>query len=69
MSKKTLKLFVWDVYAQDYTSGLAVAIAHDSDEARVLIEEKQGYRAVELANEPMIYELHEPIAFAVCGGG
>ena len=69
MAKKKLKLFVWDDYARDYTSGLAVALAYDSDEARDLIVKEHGWRCVELANTPEVYELDKPIAFYVSGGG
>jgi hypothetical protein len=35
--KKELKLFVWNDFCPDYTSGIAFAIASTEDEARRLI--------------------------------
>lgn len=65
-----MKLYVWREYARDYSSGLAVALANDSEEARSLIEsEAEGYRAEELKQSPEVYELDTPIAFQVTGGG
>ena len=64
-----MKLYVWRVYARDYSSGLAVALANDSEEARALIEQAaEGYRAEELKESPEIYDLDTPIAFQVTGG-
>lgn len=38
MSGKPFRLFVWELgYRTDYTDGLAVAVAHDVDEARELL--------------------------------
>lgn len=67
--KTKLKLFVWTEYARDYSSGLAVAIAKDSDQARKMIVEKCGYTAPELANEPEVFPLTKSIAFQTMGGG
>ena len=64
-----LKLYVWEDYATDYTTGLAFAIAEDSDQARQMIEDKNGYRDVSLAESPEVFPLDSPIAFQVTGGG
>ena len=63
-----LKLFVWEDFCSDYTSGLAFAIAKNEAEARELIARQHG-------NEPHIwgdltaYPLTTRIAKFVCGGG
>lgn len=64
-----MKLYVWEEYAYDWSSGLAIAIAENPEQARDMIAERQGWRAEELKNSPDVYELDSPIAFAVCGGG
>lgn len=68
MSK--LKVFVWDEVYRDWNSGLAVAIAHDSDEARKLIVEQRGYADTGLVEAPKVFDLDEcePVAFSVVGG-
>jgi len=68
MAREKLRLFVWTEYARDYSSGLAVALASDSDHARDLIAEKQGYRSSELAESPEVYDLDLPMAFVIAGG-
>jgi len=68
MKKAKLKLFVWDDYARDYTSGLAVALAENAEQARQLIEENVGYRDSSLCQSPRECDLNTPIAFQICGG-
>ena len=67
--KQKLKLFVWTNYAMDYTPGLAVALAVDSDQARDLISEEAGFLSSSLAENPDVYDLDSPVAFCVSGGG
>lgn len=64
-----MRLFVWTEYAPDYSNGLAFAIAEDSEQARDMIAEINGYRSDSLAESPQVFELTEPIAFAQPGGG
>lgn len=64
-----LKLYVWKDYSRDYTAGMAVALAHDAEEARDLIAEEHGRRDESLANRPLEINLDEPVAFYVTGGG
>lgn len=67
MSESALKLFVWESVMHDYSAGIAFALAHDSEEARKLIEKKMGYLHGDLANSPRIVETSE--GFGICGGG
>lgn len=63
-----LKLYVWEDCFRDWSAGLGVAIAEDSDEARRLLVEKIGYTHDDLAHPPAVYELTERVAFFVHGG-
>ena len=51
MSKNKLKLYIWDDFCSDYTSGLAFAIAETESEARELVRvacgDKTGYDSSE----------------------
>lgn len=64
-----MKVFVWREFARDYTSGMAVAIANDVEEARRLVNDDMPYSGEDLAADPEVYELTEPVAFTVAGGG
>ena len=56
-----MKLYVWTEYARDYTSGLAVAIANDPDEARRLIIDDAGYTPSEMASPAQhVIDLNDP---------
>ncbi len=63
-----MQLYVWKGFCPDYTSGLAVAVAHDETEARALITKYQGCEVYEWG-DLTIYPLDTPRAFAVPGGG
>lgn len=64
----TLKLFVWDEYAPDYSAGLAFAIAPNIQEAmRMVIESTNGYKHNDWGTCSE-YPIDEPIAFSVAGG-
>lgn len=67
MLVRELKLFVWENVLYSYTPGLAVALAHDVDEARRLLEEKMGCSPADIAGEPDVYDT--PVAVYVYGGG
>lgn len=60
-----LKLYVWQNVLRDYTAGMAVALAHDADEARRLILAEIGHDffADEFASDPI--EVDTPAAFFV----
>jgi len=62
---RKLKLYVWEDVLSDYSSGLAVALAHSVEEARRLIVEKIGAFKEEFLVEPKIVE--SPRAFFVFG--
>jgi hypothetical protein len=66
--KPRLKLFVWEGFCPDYTSGLAFAIAENESEARKLIKKKRGCEPYEWG-ELSIYPLTKRIAKSVVGGG
>ncbi len=60
-----LKLFVWEEFCPDYTSGLAVAIAETVHEAQDLI----GRDYISDWGPVREFPLTEPRAFSVTGGG
>ncbi len=62
-----LRLFVWNDYCTDYSSGLAFAIARDEKEARKLIEKERGM-PVYLWGDLSVYPLTERHAEEVSGG-
>jgi hypothetical protein len=64
---KELFLFVWEEVLIDYTSGLAVALAHDLEEALNLLKIKAGYD-LELPISKM-KKISIPEGFYVYGGG
>lgn len=69
---KKLKLFVWYGVRQDYTDGIAFALAENVEDAREQIRkisddwEWKGYKG-ELMNEPKVYT--KPFGFWMSGGG
>jgi len=63
-----LRLYVWEGFSPDYTSGLAFAIAESETEARMLIEKKRGFEVYEWGTLK-IKPLDKRIAFCVSGGG
>ena len=72
--KRELKVYVWDDFMKDYTSGIAVAIAYDLRQARNLIRQEEGYKRgqssyleINLMAPHKVYPL-APIAFSVSGG-
>ncbi len=65
-----MKLFVWEDTLTDYTSGIMVAVATDVEQARKQLLEVCSYIPdKDLGNSPDVYELDDPVAFAVWGGG
>ena len=68
MKPSSLKLFIFEDFSPDYTSGLAFAIAENETEARKLIEKKRGY-AVYTWGTLTIKPLNRRTAFSVSGGG
>lgn len=49
---KRLKMYVWRGVLTDYTSGIAVALAHDEDEARkVILRDAEDFAKEQLAND------------------
>ena len=74
--KKKLKLFVYENFQPDYTSGLAFAIAETLEEAREMIKKGEGWEVHGKFYIPTIdwgtlhiHELDEKIMYSVCGGG
>lgn len=51
-----MKLFVWE-YSKKYETFLAFAIAEDSDSARELIADQQGFFSDHLKKPPATYDL------------
>ena len=66
--KKKLKLFVWDTFDPDYTSGLAFAIATTEQEAKNLFVQERGVEPLEWGGEPEVFSLSRKIARSVSGG-
>lgn len=68
-----MKMFVWRDVLIDYTSGIAVALANDEDEARkVIIRDAEDYEKKTLAGDIIgppdeIYD--KPTGVHVWGGG
>lgn len=72
MAMANLKLFVWKNVRQDYTPGIAFALAENVQQAKEMIKknsEDWEWRSYswELEKEPEIYE--KPYAFWMSGGG
>ena len=65
-----LKLYVWDKVFRDYSTGLAVALAHDAEEARQMLVEMMGYSHADLVQSPQMFDpaCADPVAFYVYGG-
>lgn len=63
-----LKLYVWDKFSPDYSSGLAVAIAPDAETAELMVIERMGYDPGEWGDRQE-FDLDEPVVFVVAGGG
>ena len=68
-----LKLFVWEGVFCDYTCGMAVALAHDIEEAKkVMCQRFEEHEVNELINEltdDCLVVVDEPKGFYVYGGG
>lgn len=67
MARKKLKLFVWEKVFQDYSHGMACALAQDAEQARELIAKKMGHLHGDLAETPRVIDA--PEGFYVYGGG
>lgn len=65
---ENLKVYVWDKFNPDYSCGLAVAIAPNVETAQRMIIEKMGHNPLEWG-ECKEFDLDDPVAFAVAGGG
>ena len=68
MSDIKLKLFVWEDFCPDYTSGMAFAVAKDETDARKLVIQHHGYEPYKWGTLT-IYPLTKRIAKSVSGGG
>jgi len=78
-----MKIFVWNEFLTDYTSGIAVAVARDVSHARELVTNAyakelsedpksafvQNRMADELAAEPSEFELTDTGFACFCYGG
>ena len=70
MTRKKMKVFVWDDVLTSYTSGMMVAIAPTIEEARVaLLKECNKIPEGDLNKQPKEFDLSEPTAFVCWGGG
>jgi hypothetical protein len=67
MSEK-MKLYVWTGFCPDYTDGLAVAVAETIEQAQQLVTAEKGYEPFEWG-VLQVFELTEPRAFCISGGG
>lgn len=69
-NKKKLKLYVWEDFYSDYTSGLAFAIAKNEEEARKIIESQFGYElSASNWGKLSVLPLYKKCGFCVTGGG
>lgn len=64
-----MKLYVWEGFCYDYSPGLAVALANSVDEAKNQIGEVYDISKYTDWGELKVYEVTEPMAAAVGGGG
>lgn len=68
MSRKKLKLFLWEDVLTDYTPGVMGAYAYSPDHARELLLAQCSYLPKgDLAKEPKVIETED--AFICWGGG
>jgi hypothetical protein len=64
------KLYIWHDVLTDYTSGMAVALARNVEEARGLLAASGAYWGTDdLAKEPEVHPVNEPFCDYVRGGG
>ena len=63
-----LKLYVWEEFEPDYSSGLAVAVATDVRAAKQQVEYIRGY-PVSHWGSVKVYSLNKPRAFYRVGSG
>ena len=66
--KVKLKLYVWTDFCQDYSPGLAFAIAANETEAREMIEADKGYSIYDWGHLT-IHPVTRRFAKSVPGGG
>jgi hypothetical protein len=66
--KQKLKLFVWDSFSPDWSSGLAFAIASSEEKAKKIIIKKLGHVPYEWGDVE-VYSLNKSIGFGRHGGG
>lgn len=72
MSKKTLKLYVWEGVLTDYSEGLVFALAESAKEAREMVRKSHGDGVVkELDKKPDVYSplRREKMCIVMHGGG
>ena len=70
MSRKKMKVFVWEDVLADYTSGMMVAIAPTVEEARAVLKRDDPHIPEhDLNKQPKEFDLSESMAFLCCGGG
>ena len=65
--KKKLKLYVWENFCPDYTSGLAFAIAENEAAARKLVVENYGLEPCQWGTMS-VFSMKRPTARCVSGG-
>ena len=71
MTKKTLKLYVWEDVLCDYTPGIIVVMAESVDAARRAMARKHGKHSLvveEMRATPQVFR-RPGVGFAVWGGG
>ncbi len=68
MMKNKFKLFVWTDFCPDYTSGMAVALAHDETKARKLVVKEYSGEPYQWG-ELHIYPVTKTFAQCISGGG
>ncbi len=66
-----MNLYVWKGCFTDYSSGLAVVLAHNETEARDLLRKEIGYDHTDLGQKPAKFKVDSKrgVAFYVNGGG
>ena len=68
MKKEPLKLYVWEGVLCDYTCGMAVVLAHNLDEVKLIIGRDFPDYVVEQLPLGQCQRVTEPKGFYVYGG-
>lgn len=67
---KKLQLYVWTDFEEDFTAGLAFAIARSEEEAKQMVRDDAGWPDKERRWGTLhVLPINKPVTFHVFGGG